>query len=83
MDPHEQLHKWLDENALAHRFMPGWADFVVIRGERVALVKLGNARFLLQEQSAALDGLKQQGTPVLVTDSVADAIAFLREKLLS
>ena len=60
----------------------GWPDFTVIHGDRVALVEFkAPGGILSQAQKECIAELRLDGTPVLVTEDLGEAIKFLREYL--
>jgi len=73
------VHSRMDKSSTIRR---GWPDFTVIHMDRVALVEFkAPGGSLSQDQKECIAELRRDGTPVLVTEDMGEAIKFLREYL--
>lgn len=60
----------------------GWPDMTVMNKGRAAMLELKAAGGVLsQKQRECIAEIESNGTPVLVTSDLAEAIRFLRSKL--
>lgn len=88
---HEQFTNWLKLHRLPYihaamckksTIRAGWPDFTVVYGRGVCCVEFkAPGGVVSPDQREVISGLLALGTPVLVTESAAEAIAFTKREV--